>query len=80
MDLFGLIAIAFYIAKTQAPAQVAVVSDVSAVSQALSKQNNDDLHFKVYPSSEKADAALNDEKVDGILTVSAKDQFRSRYV
>ncbi|HAJ55179.1 ABC transporter permease [Lacticaseibacillus casei] len=71
---------AFYIAKTQAPAQVAVVSDVSAVSQALSKQNNDDLHFKVYPSSEKADAALNDEKVDGILTVSAKDQFRSRYV
>lgn len=80
MDLFGLIAIAVYIAKTQAPAQVAVVSDVSAVSQALSKQNNDDLHFKVYPSSEKADAALNDEKVDGILTVSAKDQFRSRYV
>jgi len=80
VDLFGLIAIAFYIAKTQAPAQVAVVSDVSAVSQALSKQNNDDLHFKVYPSSEKADAALNDEKVDGILTVSAKDQFRSRYV
>ncbi|TLQ50982.1 ABC transporter permease [Lacticaseibacillus casei] len=71
---------AVYIAKTQAPAQVAVVSDVSAVSQALSKQNNDDLHFKVYPSSEKADAALNDEKVDGILTVSAKDQFRSRYV
>lgn len=72
--------IAFYIAKTQAPAQVAVVSDVSAVSQALSKQNNDDLHFKVYSSSKKADAALNDEKVDGILTVNAKDQFRSRYV
>lgn len=72
--------IAFYIAKTQAPAQVAVVSDVSAVSQALSKQNSDDLHFKVYSSSKKADAALNDEKVDGILTVNAKDQFRSRYV
>ncbi|MDE3281978.1 ABC transporter permease [Lacticaseibacillus casei] len=72
--------IAFYIAKTQAPAQVAVVSDVGAVSQALSKQNNDDLHFKVYSSSKKADAALNDEKVDGILTVNAKDQFRSRYV
>ncbi|TLF39311.1 ABC transporter permease [Lacticaseibacillus zeae] len=72
--------IAFYIAKTQAPAQVVVVSDVSAVSQALSKQNNDDLHFKVYSSSKKADAALNDEKVDGILTVNAKDQFRSRYV
>ena len=39
---FGIV---FYISKTQAPAQVAVVSDVSVVRQALSKQSTDDLQF-----------------------------------
>lgn len=52
------VGIAFYVAKTQAPAQVAVVSDVSAVGQALSKQSTDDLKFKVYSSDKKANAAL----------------------
>ncbi len=40
------VGIAFYVAKTQAAAQEAVVSDVSAVGQALSKQSTDDLKFK----------------------------------
>lgn len=74
------VGIAFYVAKTQAPAQVAVVSDVSAVGQALSKQSTDDLKFKVYSSDKKANAALNDEKIDGVLTVKAADHFRSHYV
>lgn len=41
------VGIAFYESKTQAPAQVAVESDVVAVGEALSKQSTDDLKFKV---------------------------------
>ena len=74
---FGIV---FYISKTQAPAQVAVVSDVSVVRQALSKQSTDDLQFKPYSSAQKANQALNKEDIDGILTVNAKDDFKSHYV
>ncbi|EPC96603.1 Na+ efflux pump ABC transporter permease, partial [Lacticaseibacillus paracasei subsp. paracasei CNCM I-4648] len=74
---FGIV---FYISKTQAPAQVAVVSDVSVVRQALSKQSTSDLRFKPYTSAKKANDALNKEDLDGILTVNAKDDFKSHYV
>ncbi|URW92386.1 ABC transporter permease [Lacticaseibacillus paracasei] len=74
---FGIV---FYISKTQAPAQVAVVSDVGVVRQALSKQSTSDLRFKPYTSAKKANDALNKEDLDGILTVNAKDDFKSHYV
>ena len=74
---FGIV---FYISKTQAPAQVAVVSDVGVVRQAVSKQSTSDLRFKPYTSAKKANDALNKEDLDGILTVNAKDDFKSHYV
>ncbi|EKQ22866.1 ABC-2 family transporter protein [Lacticaseibacillus paracasei] len=74
---FGIV---FYISKTQAPAQVAVVSDVGVVRQALIKQSTSDLRFKPYTSAKKANDALNKEDLDGILTVNAKDDFKSHYV
>ncbi|MCI1986896.1 MAG: ABC transporter permease [Lactobacillus sp.] len=72
--------VGYFVAQNVAPAQVAVVSPAPALSQAIVKTSDGDVHFRAYSSAKKANAALNRERLDGVLTVTTTPVIGARYV
>ena len=71
---------AYFMAQSSQPAQVAVVTPSAPLSAAIAKTSDDDIHFKRYATAAKANAALNREQLDGILTVTATPSVHAEYV
>lgn len=82
--LTGLVG--YFMAQNVQPAKVAVVIENTAVPQktflknAILKTSDDDIKFQMRDTQSAAEAALTNEKIDGILTVTTKPEISAKYV
>lgn len=65
-----IVGISMFMSKTMADAQLGVVAPTPIVAQSI-KKSTDDLKVRNFATQAKAKSALKNEKVDGILVVSA---------
>ncbi|WP_461214832.1 ABC transporter permease [Lacticaseibacillus sp. GG6-2] len=72
--------IGYFVVQNVQPAKVAVVSPQPALSAAIVKTSDSDVHFKAYSSTKTANAALNREHIDGVLTASTTPSVHASYV
>lgn len=78
--------IGYFVSQNVQPAKVAVVIENTEqpakglLNKAILKTSNSDIKFQSRDSQSVAEAALTNEKIDGILTVTTKPEISAKYV
>lgn len=78
--------IGYFVAQNVQPAKVAVVIENTdsyekmVLNAAILKASDSDIKFQTRDTQSAAEAALTNEKIDGILTVTTKPEISAKYV